>query len=117
MSKMSNFRGPLDKQHGKGAEALLKSASQHLYDIHRSLPRQVSWKKSLVLTRQILGLLVNTLAVNEKYPVLIRDNLTIPIQMQISEEQKTFSQFFAAFLKSRLNFKCFEEKDDRHRFR
>ena len=114
---MSRLRGPFDKQHGKRAQPLFRSASQQLYDIHRSLPRQVSWKKSLVLTPQIFGLLVNTMAVNEKYPVLIRDNLTIPIQMQISEEQKTFSQFFAAFLKSRLNFKCFEEKDDRHRFR
>ena len=30
MSNTSHFRGPFDKQHGKRAEALLKSASQHL---------------------------------------------------------------------------------------
>ena len=64
-----------------------------------------------------LGLLVNTLAADDKYPVLNRDNSTIPILMQLSQKQKAFSQFFAAFLKSRLNFKCFEEKNDRHRFR
>ena len=116
MSKKSRFRGCFDKQYGKRAQALLKSASQHLYHIHRSLPRKLSWKKSLLLTCQILGLLVNTLAADEKYPVLNRDNLTIPIQMQLSQKQKTFSQLFAAFLKFRLNFKYFEKKYYPHRF-
>ena len=110
MSKKSRFRGCFDKQYGKRAQALLKSASQHLYHIHRSLPRKLSWKKSLLLTCKILGLLVNTLATDEKYPVVNRDNLTIPIQMQLSQKQKTFSQFLCAFLKSLLNFKYFEKK-------
>ena len=110
MSKKSRFRGPFNKQHGRRAQALLKFASHHLYHIHWSLPSQLSWKKSLWLTCIFLGLLVNTLAADEKYPVLNRDNLTIPIQMQLSQKQKTFSQFFAAFLKSSLNFKHFEKK-------
>ena len=116
MSKKSQFRGPLDKQHGKGSQALLKTASQHLDQIHWSLTRKLIWKKSLLLKSQILGLLLNTLAVDEKYPVLDRDNLTMPIQMQLSEKQNTFSEFFAPFLKSVLNFKHFESKDDRHSF-
>ena len=101
MSKKPRSREPFDKQHGKRAQALLKSASQHLYHIHRSLPRKLSWKKSLLLTCQILGLLVNTLAADEKYPLLKRDNLMTPIQMQLSRKQKTFSAFFTAFWKSR----------------
>ena len=116
MSKKSCFRGTFGNQHGQLAEVLFKSASQHLYHFQWSLPSQLSWKKSLLLTWKILGLLVNTLAADEKYPVLNRDNLTIPIQMQLSQKQKTFSQFFAAFLKSTLNFKHFESKDDPHRF-
>ena len=64
----------------------------------------------------ILGLLVNALAVDEKYPVLNRDNLTIPIQMQLYQKQKNFSQLFPAFLKYRLNFKHFERKEYPHRF-
>ena len=84
-----------------------KYGSEDLYHIHWSLPRKLSWKKSLLLTCKILGLLLNTLATDEKYPVLNRDNLTIPIQMQLSQKQKIFSEFFAAFLKSRLNFKHF----------
>ena len=62
------------------------------------------------MTCKILGLLVNTLAADEKYPVLNRDNLTIPIQIQLSQKQKTFSEFLCAFLKSLLNFKYFEKK-------
>ena len=107
MSKKSRFREPFDKQHGKRAQALLKSASQHLYHIHRSLPRKLSWKKSLLLTCQILGLLVNTLATDEKYLVLNRDNLTIPIQMQLSQKEKKISEFFAVVFKSISNFKHF----------
>ena len=116
MSKNCLLRGPFDKQHGKGAQALLKSASQHLYHIHGSLPRKLSWKKSLLLTCKILGLLVNTLAADEECPVLNRDNLTIIIQTQLSQKQKPFSQFLAAFFKSSLNFKYFKVKDDPHRF-
>ena len=40
----------------------------------------------------------------------------IPIQMQLSQKQKTFSQILAAFLKSRLNLEYFFKKDDPHRF-
>ena len=116
MSKKSHFKGPFDKQHGKRAQALLKPPSQHLYHIHWSLATNLCSKKCLLLTWQILVPLVDTLAADEKYPVLNRDNLTIPIQMQLSQKQKTFSQFFAAFLKSTLNFEHFEKKDDPHRF-
>ena len=50
------------------------------------------------------------------YPVLNRNNLMMPIQMQLSQKKTTFSQFFTAFLKCRLNFKYFEKKEDTHRF-
>ena len=74
--------------------------------------QQTVFKKALLLTCQFLGLLVNILATNKKYLVLNRSNLTIPIQMILSEKQKTFSQFFAAFLKSTLNFELFEKKGE-----
>ena len=102
MSKKSHFRGSFHKKYGKRAQRLFKSSSQQHYHIHWSLARKLSSKKSLLLTCQILGLLLNTLAADEKYPVLNRDNLAIPIQMQLSQKQKTFSRFFAAFLKFRL---------------
>ena len=93
MSKKPHLREPFDKQHGKHVQELLKSTSQHLYHIHSSRPGQLSWKKSPLLICQILGLLVNTLAADEKYPVGNRDNLKIPIQMQLSQKQKLFPFF------------------------
>ena len=108
MSKKSRLREPFDKQHGKRSESLLKSASEDLYYIHWSMPSQLSLKKSILLTCKILGLLLNTLVADEKYPVLNRENLTILIQMQLSKEQKTFSEFFFFFfalLKSILNYR------------
>ena len=100
MSKKSRFRGPFEKQHGKRAQALFKSSSQHFDHIHRPLPRKLSWKNSLLLTCQILGLLLNTLTADEKYLVLHRDNSRIRIQMEFSEKQKSFSDFLGAILKS-----------------
>ena len=43
-----------------------------------------------------------------------RDNLMQPIHMQLSQKLKTFSQFFLAFSKSRLNFEHFQKKEDAH---
>ena len=37
-----------------------------------------------------------------------------PIQILLSHKQNTFSKFFAAFLKSTLNFEYFQQKDDPH---
>ena len=99
-----------DKQHVKPAQTLLKSASQHLYHIHWSLRSQLSWEKSLLLTRKALWRLVNTLSPDDNYPVLNTDNWTIPVQMQLSKKRESFSEFFSAFLKSKLDFEYFEKK-------
>ena len=88
----------------------MKSTPQHLSHIEWSLQSQLSWKKTIFLIWKIFGLLVNTLTADEKYPALNRHSLTISIQMQLPQQQKTFSQFFSPFLKSRLNFKHFEKK-------
>ena len=73
-------------------------------------------KKSLLLKCQILGLLFNTFATDEKYPVLNRENLTTLIQMELSQSQMALTEFFAAFLKSRLNFEYLSKKDYHHSF-
>ena len=67
----------------------------------------------LVLCK-ILRLFVNTLTDDDKYSLLHRDNLTQPIQILLSQKQKTFSQFFSAFSKSTLSFAPFKTKDDPH---
>ena len=70
------------------------------------------WKTSLLLIHKILRLFIKTFTVNDKLYLLNRDNLRQPIQMLLSKEQNTFSQFFFAFLKSILNFKHLKKKDD-----
>ena len=67
---------------------------------------------SLLVIHKILRLFVNTLTVNDKHDLHNRDNLTQQIQMQLSDKQKAFSQFFFAVLKSLLNFEHFPKKDD-----
>ena len=110
MSKKSRLRRPSDKQDGKCAHALLKSAVQHRHYIDWSVSRQLSSKKSVLLTFQFLGLLVNTFAADDKCLVLNTDNSKKAIQMQLSQKQKNFSNDFATFLKCRLNFQHFEKK-------
>ena len=67
----------------------------------------------LVLCK-ILRLFVKTLPLDGKYSLLNRDKLTEPLQIQLSKKEKSFSEFFALFLKSTLNFQHFRKKDDIH---
>ena len=64
----------------------------------------------MLMLWKILRLFVNTLNDDDKYCLLYRDNLTQPIQILLSQKQKTFSGFFSAFLKSTLNFEHFQKK-------
>ena len=60
---------------------------------------------------KILRLFINTLTADEKYSLVNRDNLTQPIQRLLSPKQKTFTEFFLAFLNSKLHFEHFAKKD------
>ena len=71
-------------------------------------------KKSVLVVHKILRLFVNPLTVNVKDYLLNRENLTHPIQTQLSLKQKTLSEFYFAFLKSILNFKHSPKQDDTH---
>ena len=57
-----------------------------------------TWKKSLLVICKIVGLFVNTLVADE-YSLFNIDNLTQPIQMQLSQKQKTLSKFFSILFK------------------
>ena len=62
---------------------------------------------------EILEVFVNMLIADDKYPVQDCQNLPLPIQMQLYQKYKTFSQFFVWFLESTSNLKNFEKKYDR----
>ena len=57
---------------------------------------------------------VNILTAADKCFLPNRDNLRQPIHVILFQKQKTFSEYFSAILKSRLNFENFEIKDDSH---
>ena len=110
MSKMSRFRWPFHKQHGKRAQTLLHSRRQYLYQIYWWPWRKLSEKKSLLVLCKIVRLLVCILTAVDKYSLVNKDNLTQPIQIQPSQKQKPFSQFLSEFLQSKLNFEYFPKK-------
>ena len=60
----------------------------------------------------ILRLFVKTLTVDDKHYPLTRDHLTQTVQIELSQKQKTFFEFFLAFFKSILHFKHLAKKDD-----
>ena len=59
---------------------------------------------------EILGVFLKTLTADGKYRVQGCGNMQLPIQMQLSEKQKIFSEIFIPFLESTSNFKHFEKK-------
>ena len=71
---------------------------------------QFSLKKCLLLIRKLLRLFVNTFTALGISSVFNRECLRHPTHMQLSQKQKNFSEFFFAFLKSRLNLEHIEKK-------
>ena len=55
---------------------------------------------SPLVTDEILGVFVNTLTADGKYPVEDWENLPLPIHLQLFKKRKRFSKFSVPFLKS-----------------
>ena len=66
------------------------------------------------MIHEIPRLFVNILTVDDKHYLLNRDKLTQPIQEQLSQKEKNFSEFFFAFLNYLLNFKHLTKINDPH---
>ena len=103
-----------DSQHVKRFQTLVKSSWEHFYHISSSLWGEIICKASPWLKFGMIGLFVNTWTADYKYPVSDCENLAFPIQIQLSSEQKTFSEFFIAFMESPSNLEHFQKKEDRH---
>ena len=114
LSEKSYFWGRFDKELGKRSQTLSESELQCLHHIYWSLWSQWSWETPVLVIRKILRLVLDTLTADDKYALLNRGNLTQPIHMQLSQKEKTFSEFLFAFLKSILNLEYFLKKDDPH---
>ena len=117
LSKKHRFRTSFETQHVKLCQTLVKSASEEFHQIFSSLWENLIWKVSLLLSYLLNHRVFrNTLTANDKYHVGDCENLSSPIQMQISLEPNSSSDSFVPFLKSPSNFKHLQKKDDRHSY-
>ena len=68
------------------------------------------FEKSFLVICKFLSLFVNTFTAYDKYSVLNKQYLLHPTHMQLTQKQKSFSQFFSAVWKSRLNFENIKKR-------
>ena len=72
MPKKARVRTLMESQHVKGSETLLKSPRQYFSDIIWSIWKEISSKGSVLVVSEILRLLVNILAPEEKYILSVK---------------------------------------------
>ena len=101
-SKRSSFRTPLANERVNGFQTLRKSARHHHYPLFSSVRGKLTCKKSPSVWYEILRLFVKALTADDKYSGSNMKNLPQHFQTPLSQKQKTFSEFFIAFLKCYL---------------
>ena len=84
LTKKHRVRTSFQSQNVKGSLTLVMSSGKHFYHIFPSLRGEMICKVSPLLKFQIIGVFVNRLAADYKYPVPDIENLLFPIQMQLS---------------------------------
>ena len=112
MSKRPYFRTRFGKQSVSGFETLLKSARNHYYRIFPRIWEKLSWKRSVLVRSEILGLFVNSMTAEYKYSRRNMQNCQKQLQTQLSQKGKAFSGLFIAFLKCISSLEHFEKKDE-----
>ena len=68
-SKKRCLRISFDSQPVRGSQAHVKSAWEHFHHIFLSLGGEIIWKISPSVKFEILGIFVNTLTADDKYPI------------------------------------------------
>ena len=72
----------------------------------------MSCKKSALVWCEILRLFVKTLTADDKYSDSNMQSLPQQFQMPLSQKQKTFSEFFIAFLEGASNLENIRQEDE-----
>ena len=106
------FWTQLDSRHVKVSRIVAKSPWECDYHVFSTIWGRLIWKTFPLVLGEIYLVFVNTLTADGKHPIQYCWNLQLPIQLQVSEKRKNFSEFFLLFLESTSDFKHFEEKDD-----
>ena len=76
---------------------MLKSARQYFYHMCSSLWEYFSYKMSLLVICEILRPFFNLLTLDDKYSLGNKENLTQPIQTQLSKKRLIFFNFLLHF--------------------
>ena len=98
MRKRSCFWKPLGSERVNQSQKLLKSAGKYFYPTFSSFWDELSYKRSLLVRSEILGLVINTLTATYEYSRSNRENLTLRIQMAIIWKIKSvLLQFYCIF--------------------
>ena len=84
LCRKRRFRTSFDSQRVNWCQTLVKSAWEHLYHVFSSLWREIIWKIFPLLEFEMLGVFVNRLSPDDKYPVADFESLQFPIQMLLS---------------------------------
>ena len=108
------LRTRFDSQHVKASQILSNSPRERFFHVFSSFSGKLILKISLLELGKMLGVFLNTLTVDGRYPVQDCENLQLQIQMQLPAKRKTFSRFFVRFLESTSSFKHFQKRDDCH---
>ena len=95
--KQQRFKTGSGSQCVKVSQTLPKSPWEPFYYVFSSWSEKLIWKLSPLVVGEILRVFVNRLTANDKYPANDCQNLPLPIQRQLSEKQKTFSNFLFYF--------------------
>ena len=86
------------------------SAKHHYFPLFRQIRDKLSWKKSALVTSEIFLLFVNTLTPDDKYSCRNVQIFQQKLQTLLSQEEKTFREFFIAFPKCAWNLEHSEKK-------
>ena len=99
-------------QRVNGFETLLKSARHHYFPLFPRFRDKLSWKKSALVTSEIFLLFVNKLTPDDKYSCRNVQIFRQKLQTLLSQEEKTFREFFIAFPKCAWNLEDSEKKEE-----
>ena len=99
LSKKRRFRTRFDSEHVKASQMLAKFPWEPFYHVFLSFSVKLIWEMSPLVLGETLGVFVNTLTADGKYPLQGWENLQLLFQMQLSQKEKMFSSLSGIYIK------------------
>ena len=97
LCKKRRFGTRFDSQHMKASQRLPNSPWECFYYAFPSFYWKLIWKMSPLVLGKTLGVFVNTLTADGKYPVQDWENLLLSVKMKLSDNWKIFLKFLFHF--------------------